>query len=127
MAKIVLGKRPEKFSRSVKFPLLDGSDGVIACEFKYRTKTEYAEFVDRIANSAGAVEAVDGKLPDYAEVMRRAVSTNADYLQDVLVGWDLDGPVNSENLKEIANAYPAAATAIMDAYRMGCVEGKLGN
>lgn len=127
MAKIVLGQRPEKFSRTVKFPLLDGSEGVIKCEFKYRTKKEYAEFVDSIAASNGKIEPVDGKLPDYAEIMDKAINQNAEYMQELLIGWDLDGPVNAENLREIADAYPAAATAIMDAYRMGCVEGKLGN
>lgn len=127
MAKIVLGTRPEKFSRTVKFPMLDGTEGVIKCEFKYRTKREYAEFVDGIAARAGKVEPVDGKLPDYAEIMDKAINQNAEYMQELLIGWDLDGPVNAENLREIADAYPAAAAAIMDAYRTGCVEGKLGN
>lgn len=127
MAKIVLGKRPEKFSRPVKFPMLDGSEGVIQCDFKYRTKTEYAAFVDSVAANTPNLEAVDGKAPDYADIMRNAVEKNSEYLLELLTGWDLDGPVSAANLKEIADAYPAAATAIMDAYRVGCVEGRLGN
>lgn len=127
MAKIVFGQRPEKFSRAVKFPMLDGSDGVIKCDFKFRTKKEYAEFVDSISAANGKIEPVDGKMPDYAEIMDRAINQNAEYLEHLLLGWDLDGPVNADNLRELADVYPAAATAIMDAYRIGCVEGKLGN
>lgn len=127
MAKIIIGKRPEKFSRPVKFPMLDGTEGVIKCEYKYRTKTEYAEFVDSVAAKSGAIDTSEGKIPDYAEIIGKAVEKNAEYMLDLLIGWDLDGPVNEENLREIADAYPAAANAIMEGYRLGCIEGKLGN
>jgi len=128
MAKIVLGQRPEKFTRLVKFPMLDGTDGVIKCEFKFRTKTEYAELVDSVSKATRAsLERPDGELPDYAEIMREAASKNAGYMKDILLGWDLEGEINDENLQEISNTYPAATQAILDAYRVGCIEGKLGN
>lgn len=128
MAKIVLGKRPEKFPRTVTFPMLDGTDGVIKVEFKYRSKKEYATLVDELAASAKLPELEAGaKLPDYAEIVRMAVEKNSAYLIKILNSWDLDGELNEENLVELADAYPAAAIAIMDAYRLACIEGKTGN
>lgn len=128
MPKIILGQRPTEFSRTVKFPMLEGTDGEIRCRFKYRTKQEYAAMVDRLAEQSKITpDPATGLLPDYAEIMRRAVQGNGEYLKELLLGWDLEGEVNSENLNELADAYPAAASAIMEAYRVGCVEGKLGN
>lgn len=127
MAKIVLGQRPEKFSRTVKFPMLDGTDGVIKCEFKYRTKSEYAELVDKLNADGKLAIREDGSIPNLQEIIVSGVSTNAWYLSEILVGWDVDAELNQDNLNELANAYPAAATALMEAYRIGCIEGKLGN
>lgn len=128
MAKIVLGQRPEKFSRKVRFPMLDGTEGVILCDFKFRTKSEYAKLVDDLNASIDVEPAAEGaKLPGFEEITRMAIAKNAGYMMDILVGWDVAGELNAENLQELADTYPAAAIAIMDAYRIGSIEGKLGN
>jgi hypothetical protein len=127
MAKIVLGQRPEKFSRTVKFPMLDGTDGVIKCEFMYRTKREYAELVDKLNEGGKLNIREDGSIPNLQELISSGITNNAWYLGEVLLGWDVDAELNEANLQELADAYPAAASAIMEAYRVGCIEGKLGN
>lgn len=39
MAKIKLGARPKNFTRTVSFPMLDGSTGKIEVTYKYRTRS----------------------------------------------------------------------------------------
>ncbi|BFO56865.1 MULTISPECIES: phage tail assembly chaperone [Comamonadaceae] len=126
MAKIVLGKRPESFKRKVSFPMLDGSTGVIHCEFFYRTKSEFGQLVDEIAEAAAMP--VSGSPGTISDILGNAVRKNGDYLLKIVKDWDLEGvEVNAENATRLADEIPGGATAIFDAYREGCVEGKLGN
>lgn len=126
MAKIQLGKRPESFKAVVTFPMLDGSQGAIACEFKYRTKREFGQFIDRIFNDAGEAPPADGKF-SLADLMGKTVDKNALYLSEVLVGWDLDQALSLPNLEALADELPAAAAAVMERYRTAVTEGRLGN
>ena len=133
MSKITLGKRPEMFTAAVKFPMLDGSEGVIKCQFKYRTKTEFGKLIDAMVADAKAAEGttVDtGEVADVkiAEIMAKTVDKNADYLMDVLKGWDIEGrDLTRDNCAILADELPAASVAIMEIYRTAVVEGRLGN
>ncbi|MBF9263936.1 phage tail assembly chaperone [Paracidovorax cattleyae] len=139
MAKIVLGKRPETFKRTVAVPMLDGSTGTIECTFRYRTRKEFGQLVDDIrvdAEKAGgqaaaaAAPAEDGpeakpwSLHDHFD---KLLGTNAEYLLKILVAWNLDAELNQGVLEQLADELPAAFDAIAAAYRDAIVEGKLGN
>jgi hypothetical protein len=57
MAKITLGQRPKTFSKTVSFPMLDGTTGQITVKYRYRTRKEYGSMVDQMvaeANKAAA-------------------------------------------------------------------------
>lgn len=137
--KITLGKRPESFRAPVKFPMLDGSEGAIQCEFKYRTKTEFGKFIDRMVEDAKAVEAkrapsgeaeeeADAATVRLGDIMGKTVDKNADYLMDVLKGWDIEGrDLTRDNCAMLADELPGAALAIMEKYRAAVTEGRLGN
>jgi hypothetical protein len=127
MAKIKLGSRPKSFKRVIKFPLLEGGEGAIECIYKYRTRSEFGEFIDRMMEAAGAKEKADGEKFSMAELMERTAGANADYIMDVLDGWSLDEDLSKANLQQLADEYPAAVTAIMETYRAACIEGRLGN
>lgn len=155
MAKIKLGARPKNFKRVVSFPLLDGTTGAIECVFTYRTRTEFGRFLDEkiaaaqaVADAAqseaqqlatqAAAEAAEQPAPDGANVKAKAydfqeklqsgtTQTTADYLADILEGWNLDEPLNPANLGQLCDELPAAADAIMSAYRAAVTEGRLGN
>lgn len=144
MASIKLGKRPASFTRSVRFPMLDGSKGELTVTFKYRTRTEFGIFVDKLvakaqakqseedqAAAAAATESGDDKAVQDASTMERIMSktshANADYLMDVLEGWCLDVPLTLDNARIFADEYPAACMAIMEDYRAASTEGRLGN
>lgn len=126
MSKVQLGKRPESFKAVVTFPMLDGSQGTITVEYKYRTKREFGQFIDRIANDAGEAPPTDGAF-SLGTLMAKTVDKNAQYLSEVVLGWDLDQDLNLPNLEALADEVPAAAAAIMDKYRLASVEGRLGN
>lgn len=126
MAKIILGKRPESFKRKVTFPMLDGGDGIIMCEFKYRTKKEFGALIDSMAQDAGVAPDVDKPLL-IADLMGKTVEKNADYLMDIIKGWDAEADLTRDNVEQLCDELPGAAVAIMEAYRAAVVEGRLGN
>lgn len=125
--KVKLGNRPETFVLPVTFPLVEGGEGCIKCEFKYRTKTEFGEFIDQIVSDAKADPATVADEFSMADLMAKTRDKNADYLLEVLKGWDLDAPLNRESAKQFADEYPGGAAEVMEKYRKATVEGRLGN
>ena len=127
MAKIVLGKRPQSFKHVVKFPMLDGTQGAIEVTYKYRTRTEFGQFIDKIMADAGVDKPADGEVFSLEKLMEKTAGSNADYLLQVLEGWDLDVALSHESAQQLADEIPGAANAIMEAYRAAVTEGRLGN
>lgn len=134
MAKIVLGKTPKAFKRTVTVDMLDGSKGSIECEFKYRTRTEFGAFLDSVFADAGVKPKDTPKGEEeetvkvlIAEVMAKTRDTNADYLIQVLDGWNLDDELNKSNLQQLCDEFPGVANSIMETYRVAVTEGRLGN
>lgn len=127
MAKIKLGSRPKSFTRIVKFPMLEGGEGSIECTFKYRTRKEFGEFIDRMVDAAGVNPKAEDEKFSMADLMDRTAGQNAQYIMDVLDGWNLDEDLSQANLQQLADELPGAAAAIMETYRTACVEGRLGN
>jgi hypothetical protein len=127
MAKIKLGERPKSFKHTVKFPMIDGTDGTIACVFKYRTRKEFGEFIDAIMEAAGVKPQEDGEKFSMAALMEKTAGANADYILQVLDGWNLEEPLSRASLEQLADEIPAATTAIMEQYRVAITEGRLGN
>lgn len=127
MAKIKLGSRPKEFKRVVKFPLLEGGEGAIECKFKYRTRTEFGAFIDKMVEAAGATQKPDEEKFSLATVLERSSGQNVEYLMQVLEGWNLDEELTPVALQQLCDEYPGAATAIMETYRTSVTEGRLGN
>jgi hypothetical protein len=127
MAKIKLGDRPKVFNHTVKFPMIDGTEGSIACVFKYRTRKEFGEFIDAIMEAAGVKPKAEGEKFSMAELMEKTAGANADYILQVLDGWNLEEELSHASLQQLADEIPAATTAIMEQYRVAITEGRLGN
>lgn len=126
MAKIVLGKRPASFKRTVKFPMLDGSEGVIEVSFKYRTRSAFGTFIDGLFSDAKEEQETEKPL-SMADLMAKTRDKNAAYLLDVIDGWNLDEPLNRESAEQLCDEIPAAVAEIMEQYRVAIVEGRRGN
>lgn len=124
--KIKLGARPESFKRTVTFPLVEGGEGAIEVSYKYRTKTKFGEFIDRLFADAKEERPADGEFK-MADLMAKARDKNAAYLLDVMDGWNLEEPLNRETAEQLCDEIPAAATEIMEVYRQAIVEGRVKN
>lgn len=135
MAKIILGKRPKNFKKTISVQMLDGSTGTVECIFKYRTKKEYGEFIDGITEAARAAEkASEAKADDaeakpfsLADYLEKSVDAGADYILQILEGWNLDVELTKQSVQELADELPGAAAAIIESYRIAVTEGRLGN
>jgi hypothetical protein len=127
MTKLVLGKNPETFKAfPVKFPMPDGTDGVIMATFKFRTRSQFGQFLNGIFADSGEATKPNAK-PDFELIFGRDGNKNADHLLACLVGWDLDQELNLKSLQDLSDQLPAAAVALMSAYNAACTEGRLGN
>lgn len=126
--KITLGKRPESLHRIVKVPLPEGKTGTIEVDFKYRTRREFAEFVDAmVADASAAAEAgADEKFTTLA-LADATVRANAKYLGEAIVGWNLDAELGEDSLIQLCDELPGVCQALMDAYRAALTEGRSGN
>jgi hypothetical protein len=140
VAKLVLGKRPDHFTRPVSFPMLDGSTGTVEVKYVYRSRKEFAELID--ANQAAIKAKADAEvarmkeLADQGEALAEFKQSdlvahqaefNADYLMQIVKGWNLDIPFSREAVDELVDTVPAAVNAINAAYREALLEGRLGN
>lgn len=140
MAKIILGKRPESFKRTVSFPMPGEAAGTIEVEFKYRTRTEFAKFSDEfqakvkaegekeVARITTAIEkSEDIAAPTEADVTTKHNALSVIYLMGALQGWNLDEEFSEKAVAQLVDELPAAAKAIADDYRAAISEGRLGN
>lgn len=125
-SKIKLGARPETFKHVVKFPMLDGSEGMIEVEYVYRTRKQFGEFIDEVF-AAAKEERPAGDDISWARLMEKTSGANAEFIMKAVKGWNLDEPFTRENVQQLADELPAAVTAIMDAYRDAITQGRLGN
>ena len=127
-SKIKLGNRPKSFKRVVTFDMLEGGKGSIECIYKYRTRSEFGVFVDALMEAAGAQDQQpEGEKFSMRELMERTAGANADYILDVLEGWNLDEDLSKPNVQQLSDELPAAAIAIMETYRTACIEGRAKN
>jgi len=130
MAKIILGKRPKSFKRSLKIALPEGVDGSIELSYVYRTRTEFGQFVDgllqaaRVTPASAADEDIEFSL---RESLERTRDTNAEYIAQIVDGWNLDEEFSLPALVQLCDELPGVALAIINDYRAAITEGRLGN
>jgi hypothetical protein len=131
MAKITLGQRPKTFSKTVSFPMLDGTTGQITVKYRYRTRKEYGSMVDQMVAEANKAAEAAGKAPQAEFSMEAHLGhtseQNAAYILVAVESWDLDKELSADTAQELADELPAAALAIIECYRAAITEGRLGN
>lgn len=130
MATIRLGDRPKNFKKVVTFPMLDGSEGSIEVTYKYRTRKEFGSFIDSLLEAVKIKPAPDAdgnSTFSMQELMERTAGSNADYIMQVAEGWNLDVEFSAAAVQQLSDELPAAAIAVMDAYRAAITEGRVKN
>lgn len=124
--KIKLGARPANFKRTVTFPLLDGTEGVIEVTYKYRTRSQFGKFIDAIFSEAKEEKPSDEKF-SMADLMDKTRDKNAAYLLEVIEDWNLDEKLTRDTAEQFCDELPAAAAEIMDQYRSAILDGRVKN
>ena len=125
MAKIKLGNAPKNFKRKITIDLLDGSKGDVEFNFIYRTRSEYAELMDKTLAAESGVEAPKNETA--AQAFERIGAGTVEFIQSIADGWDLDDEFNAENITQLIDAYPAITVAASEAYRLAILEGRAKN
>lgn len=132
---ITLGKRPKHIEATISATLPDGSTGTIKARYKYRTRSEFGEMIDkRLADARAEKPAPKAKTAKAAPaefsvgaMQRQARDANAAYLMDILDGWDLDAELTLASATQLCDEAPGMAQALIDGYRLAVTEGRLGN
>lgn len=127
--KIKLGARPVAFeAKPITFPMPDGTQGVITVAFKYRTRTEYGQFVDATVANLGALAPAEG-VGRVQAAFGHGVAVDGGLLYGAVHSWDVgdDGALSLAVCQQLAEELPAASQALLGAYRDLTTLGRLGN
>lgn len=140
MAKIKLGGRPKNFKHKLTVEYIDEdgkfTKGEIEMIYKYRTRTEFGEFLDELFGAAKVTpqgQTDDDVVLSLAEALAKTRDTNADYILKIAEGWDLidqdKHPVEftRANVAQLCDELPGVAMSIINVYRSAITEGRLGN
>ncbi len=128
MATIKLGNKPKTFKPfPVKFTMPDGEEGAIKTTFKYRTRKEYGAFLNDLYNSADTDKPQDGEKLDFEALFAKGGEKSVKKLIEAIDSWDFEYDLTAETLVQMQDEIPASIAAFGDAYRVACLEGRLGN
>ncbi len=126
--KIKLGQRPATFKPiPVKFTMPDGEPGVITTTYKYRTRSEFGEILNRLFVTPSGEDRPEGDKIDFVALINKSREKANAELLDSITAWDLDYPVDAASLAQLSDELPAGSAALLAAYNAACTEGKLGN
>ncbi len=143
--RVVLGKRPKSFSKTVEGRMADGTLGAIDMTFTYRTRTEWGALLDRHKEDKAArtearlkqylddvqqARATGAPMPTAAsaeQAQRADVEADARLVLDIATGWDLPDPFNFDSLMQLADEAPDLIAQMVRAYGEAVHEGRLGN
>ena len=127
MPKLVLGKTPATFKPfNVKFTLPDGEEDQILVTFRYKTRSQYAAFLNELYNEAGEDKPVDDKI-DFEKLFAKGGEKTVMQLSKIIADWDFAERPTADTLRALHDQAPAAAAALTTYFSQACVDGKLGN
>lgn len=125
MPKIKLGDKPKTFKpMALTFVMPDGSEGAMLVTFKYRTRTEYGQFITEHSKPR---DDDDAAKPFMERIVANALAGNVGFMLACVDSWNLDIELTEENLRQLSDEVPAAVSRLADAYAEACMQGRLGN
>lgn len=126
MAKLKLGNAPKNFKKTVSITFADGTKYDIEMLYTYRTRSEYAAFMDSVVGEPKKGKKAD-EVKTAADAFKLAGDIDADIIMKIAEGWDLDDEFNKENVLKLIDEYPSAAAIISDDYREAILDGRRKN
>ncbi len=128
--KVTLGTRPTSFKQTVRVVLHDAEEGEIVVSFRYRTRKEYGQLIDTLADRGRATVTVAGEGDDARAMevfVRTRTALQVEHLMEIMDGWNLDQPFDRAHVQQLNEELPGLAQAIIDRYQQASMEGRLGN
>jgi len=107
MSKLALNPAPT-FQATVLIPIAGAEPVPVKMTFKHRTKKQLAEHIEQINGSADQ-------------------HSDAQVILDTVTAWDLDDPLNAENVERLCESYHGAGLAIFNTYYTTLIQGRQGN
>lgn len=126
MAKIVLGNRPETFKRKVKIQLIEGGEAEIIVDFIYRDKKAYGTLLDE-HNALRKEKAEADNEFSFTGSAEDSIDLDTAFVLKIVKGWDLADALNEDNVRRLLTEFAGAGEALVDSYRLACLEAKRGN
>jgi len=131
MAKVKLNltPAPETFNHPVTLILPSGDEAELNVEYIYRTKQEFAAWIDTHLESQKSLNDGAGKAKStkaagelnvdktMLQVVTEQIAVDAKSLFEIAKGWDLEESFTVENIERFENKYPGVIQAIGAAYR----------
>ena len=128
MARLVLGKTPEFFKPfPVNFILPEGDEDQIVVTFKYKTRSQFAKFLNELYAEAGEEKPASDEKPDFEKLFSKGGEKTVSHLSKIIADWDFAEKPTPDTLRQLHDQAPAAAAAITSSYSEACTAGKLGN
>lgn len=132
MAIVKLGKRPETFPHTVKFPMLEGGEGTVPVTYKYRTRKEFGAFWDELTAGADAStnnSASDNPIEKFslAKLYAKSSVKNAQDVLKIITDWGLDEELSIESVQQLNDELPLAVATLVGDYYTAMTTGRLGN
>ncbi|UBB16133.1 phage tail assembly chaperone [Comamonas odontotermitis] len=125
-AAFIFGARPESIPGTVEFTSVTGQEVKLECQFIYRTRKEFAQFWDQLAEAkVNGFE--EGEKFSFAKLADQGIEANAKRTMQFVKSWPLDLELSQKNLEQLFDEEPEAPSAFWEKYRAMCTEGRLGN
>ena len=110
MAKLILGKTPTNFKQiTVKFTGPDGEEDQIKVTFKYKTRTQFAAFLNKLFAQGKDAPKVEATELDFVELYKKSGDKTVEQLTEIIAEWDFAEPPTAESLRQLHDQAPAAA------------------
>lgn len=128
MSKLVLGKTPANFKPfNVKFTLPDGQEDQINVTYKYKTRSQYAAFLNDLFVESGEEKPDAEEKVDFEKLFAKGGEKTVAHLSKIITDWDFAEKPTAETFRQLHDQAPGAAVALTAAFQAACTEGRLGN
>jgi len=119
------------FKQTVKIPRIGGEPIDVEFEYKYLTRPQISKLQDEWDESSRKMiaEWKEKGLENTPlfDITEDEIKHNIKQLQDIVVGWNFDEPLDEENIRALVESSIGATDVVISAYHQAYQKAKLGN
>lgn len=120
------------FKQNVKIPRVGGEPIDVEFEYKYLTRPQLSKLQDEWDEASRTMLEKWNKAQGedklaLGEMTEDETQHNIRQIQDIVVGWNFDEPLNEENVRALVESSIGTVDAVISAYHQAYQKAKLGN